>query len=87
MFDREAILYRHDSPDRQMYRTSGKSRFRKHRKDGTGPYSDLLFRVYWVEHPAQWQVCGGCHGKNTDHPDCDRCGGAGFRLKIGTPGQ
>jgi hypothetical protein len=49
---------------------------------GSGPVADLIVQLTTLDHPSGWYVCGKCKGRNQDHPDCDDCGGAGFRLSV-----
>jgi hypothetical protein len=82
VFDREALLYRRTNDARMDHRTKSKGEVLKARNAGYGPYSNLLFRTLWVEHPGRWLLCGECGGRNSDMPECPDCYGCGFKLTF-----
>jgi hypothetical protein len=84
-FDREALLWRRDRQYRQSHKLPMKEAVLDVRDVQWGPYSDLLYRLFYVAHPGDWWLCGTCQGKNKDLPQCQDCQGNGFKLKTEHP--
>ncbi len=84
-FDRDAILYRRTRPAMSVFRLDAKEFVLKAKAQGGSPFVWSLFNAMYTEHPDNWYVCGGCHGRNGDGPTCDQCRGKGYRLRQRDP--
>jgi hypothetical protein len=85
IYDREALLYRRTNDHRTEHRSRSKELVLKAKHTGYGPYSNLLARTFWVDHPHEWLLCGECRGRNVDQPNCSDCYGCGFKLSYTFP--
>lgn len=87
-FDQAAIAFRRTREARKNFRRAVeiaipdiKTGNRKY-----DPFTQLLKRVLYCEHPQAWQVCNHCHGKGISEGNnsinCDYCWGTGFIIKM-----
>jgi ParB/RepB/Spo0J family partition protein len=86
-FTQEAILYRHANEDRYAFQAKTRKEVLRLRKRGRPwpPYAFILARLFWVNHPNDWQICHACTGRNADFPDCEACHGAGYKVTQNYP--
>jgi hypothetical protein len=84
-FDRDALLWRHVNSERNTMKARCKGLVVDSLKAGWTPFALFLKNLFWVEHPNDWYVCGECQGQNQDQPQCEKCNGTGYRVKVGTP--
>jgi hypothetical protein len=85
IFDRAALAYRHDRPQRNVHKARSRDLVLKARKAGYDPFTQMLAHIFWVEHPGSWLMCHACQGKNRDNPACRECRGCGFKMQFDYP--
>jgi hypothetical protein len=84
-FDRDALLWRHVNSERNTIKARCKGLVVDSLKAGWTPFAQFLKNLFWVEHPNDWYLCAECQGQNQDQPQCEKCNGTGYRVKVGTP--
>jgi hypothetical protein len=84
-FDGDAILYRHTLPVRTELRRKHRQEIAKAHQRQNTPFTRLYMAAIYVSHPNNWFICNRCLGVNGEDPNCQECGGCGYRLKIEYP--
>ena len=84
-FDRDALLYRHNTTERHAYRAKSKDLVLKSLRHGWSPFAQFMKNLCWVDSPDKWYLCAECNGKNADKPECDHCKGCGYKVRVTVP--
>jgi hypothetical protein len=84
-FDIDAAFFRRDRDAKAVYLRDGQTKAiakeRAAKKQGL-PFANLHMRLMFVEHPNNWRTCDYCQGQNVDHPRCEHCKGAGYKIPM-----
>lgn len=82
----DAILFRHLSEPRQVFRTKAKKSLAESKKSGhAGPLYNLINRSCSISHPKDWLLCGECDGTGVEKGKdckCGKCYGSGYHLRT-----
>jgi hypothetical protein len=92
-YKRDAILYRRIMGLLPNFRKNSKDALQRAKHpDGNGAFYGTLLRLVKASHPSQWYLCGACDGTGVGpaeegegkdaRPQCSKCWGAAYRLKI-----